>query len=32
MGSILNTFPSLFSIVVRSFVLQSISLMFDNCT
>jgi hypothetical protein len=28
----LNTFLKLFSIVVRSFVLPSISLMYENCT
>jgi hypothetical protein len=28
----LNTFPRLFAIVVRSFVLPSISLMYENCT
>ncbi len=31
-GSILSTFLKLFSIVVRSFVLPSISLMYENCT
>ncbi len=32
MGSILSTFLKLFSIVVRSFMLPSMSLMYENCT